>query len=75
MLGASWDGRRRARRGHRRPATVLRGGRGAPVREQGRGGVGELPGGEVKPAARLIWFGVGRRRGFRGSRGGGYGPQ
>jgi len=44
---------------------------GVPAVVSGEEKVGELPGGEVKPAAGLVWFGVGWRKGLDESRGGG----
>ena len=44
---------------------------GVPAVVSGEEKVGELPGGEVKPAAGLIWFRVGWRKGLDESRGGG----
>ena len=50
---------------------VASGGRDAPAVVSGGERVGELLGGEVKPAAGLIWFRVGWRKGLDESRGGG----
>ena len=50
---------------------VASGDSGAPAVVSGGERVGELPGGEVKPAAGLVWFGVGWRKGLDESRDGG----
>ena len=44
---------------------------GVPAVVSGEEKVGELPGAEVKPAAGLVWFRVGWRKGLDESRGGG----
>ena len=71
-LGARGGGPWRRFHGGRRPAAVLCRCGGVPAVMSGGEKVGELPGGEVKPAAGLIWFGVGRRKGLDQSRGSGH---
>ena len=72
ILGTRGDGPRRWLHELRQPAVVASGGGSAPAVVSGGEGVGELPRGEVKPAAGLIWFGVGRRKGLDQSRGSGH---